>query len=140
METDVIDCKMVQHVIKSEIRNGHVMHVIYVIFFITCLTHSYFALHALHAITWYVQGSTYHIHRANSCACLQRGVTDPVLACCMTARDPEPQVRIRTVAAAGRPRPGPGPARRGGPEDSVYPETDCLIASRIYNLTGKLIH
>jgi hypothetical protein len=46
METDVIDCKMVQHVIKSEIRNGHVMHVIYVIFFITCVTHSYFALHA----------------------------------------------------------------------------------------------
>ena len=52
METDVIDCKVVMHVIKSEIRNGHVMHVIYVIFFITCVTHSYFALHALRAITW----------------------------------------------------------------------------------------
>ena len=79
METDVIDSKMVMHVIKSEIRNGHVMHVIYVIFFITCVTHSYFALHALHTITWYLQrricngpGSTYNILRANSCSCLQK--------------------------------------------------------------------
>jgi hypothetical protein len=54
METDVIDNKMVMHVIKSEIRNGHVMHVIHVIFFITCTTSHYFQLHALHAITWYV--------------------------------------------------------------------------------------
>jgi len=54
METDVIDSKMVMHVIISEIRNGHVMHVIHVIFFITCTTSHYFQLHALHAITWYV--------------------------------------------------------------------------------------
>ena len=53
METDVIDSKMVMHVIKSEKRNGHVMDVIHVTCFITCVTHNYFALHALHAITWY---------------------------------------------------------------------------------------
>ena len=53
METNVIDEKVVMHVIISEIRNGHVMHVYACNIFITCVTRSYFALHALHAITWY---------------------------------------------------------------------------------------
>ena len=84
METDVINSKMVMHVIISEIRNGHVMHVnscnmFYYMSYtqllcITCITRNYMVCSGM----FWVPRTIYTV--PTRVLGSKIGVTDPVLA------------------------------------------------------------